>query len=196
MSVVIVLGLALAAAPQVDADAATSMVRASVASALEALEDPALQGQENLQKRYARLRAVSDRAFDWPAMAQRSLGAHWRDLDEAQRKRFVATFVELLADHYLRQIDRFSGKERVEYVGTEPNPEGVEVKMKIVTASREEVPIHFYVGPSQRVYDVSIEGVSIANHYRGSFDRILVNSDFEGLMKRLEQTLASRAAAL
>lgn len=182
--------LPAAARAGVDAEKAAELVKKSVGDALEVLEDPKLQGKANRTDRHAKLREVSDRVFDWRAMSQRSLGAHWRKLDEAQKKRFADTFVELLATHYLRQIDRFSGKEKVEYVGTAKNPEGVEVKMKIVLASREEVPIHFFVGDSMEVFDVSIEGVSIANHYRGSFDRLLVNNDFDTLMKKLERKVA------
>lgn len=181
---------AAAAAAEVDDKKAAAMVQKSVADALAVLEDPALQGKAKRRPRHAKLRKVSDEVFDWRAMSQRSLGSHWRELDEAQRTRFADTFVELLATHYLRQIDRFTGKEKVEYVGVAKNPEGVEVKMKIVLASREEVPIHFFVGDKMRVFDVSIEGVSIANHYRGSFDRLLVNNDFETLMKKLERKVA------
>lgn len=186
----LLLAAATPAVAAVDQAEAAKMVKASVADALKVLETPALQGKANRRARHAKLREVSNKAFDWRAMSQRSLGSHWRGLDEKQRERFADTFVELLATHYLRQIDRFSGKETVEYVGVAKNPEGIEVKMKIVLASREEVPIHFFVKEDMKVFDVSIEGVSIANHYRGSFDRLLVNNDFEALMKKLERKVA------
>lgn len=191
------LPLALAAllAPQAaeaatDPAAAAKMVRGSVSQALEVLEDPALQGKANRKARWAKLRGITNQAFDWKKMSQRSLGVHWRKLDDAQRDRFAKTFVELLAGNYLGQIDRFTGKEKVEFVGTEKRPDSIEVKMKIVTASREEVPIHFFVDDTSKVFDVSIEGVSIANHYRGSFDRLFVNNDFDTLMKKLERKIA------
>lgn len=186
----LLLAASASAQAAVDHGKAASMVNKSVAEALAVLETPSLQGKANRRARHKKLREVSNKAFDWRAMSQRSLGVHWRGLDDKQRTRFADTFVELLATHYLRQIDRFSGKEKVEYVGLADNPEGVEVKMKIVLASREEVPIHFFVGDAMRVFDVSIEGVSIANHYRGSFDRLLVNNDFEALMKKLERKVA------
>ena len=178
------------------ADAASKLVQGSVDDALKILKDPDLQGRGQRGARWGRLREVSDRAFDWAAMSQRSLGIHWRKLNKKQRNRFVSTFKELLAGHYLGQIDRFSGKERLEFKGTGSTPEGVEVKMQLITASREKVPLHFFVDERPKVYDVSIEGVSIANHYRGVFNRQLVNGDFDKLMKKLERKIARKRKKL
>ena len=180
----------------VNATKATDIVRDSVTRALQVLEDPSLQGKSKRRERHAKLRALSDEVFNWRAMSQRSLGVHWRRLTEPQRARFVDTFEELLANHYLRQIDQFSGKETVKYVATEDTVDGAVVKMKIVTRSREEVPLDFFMGEGHRVFDVSIEGVSIANHYRGSFNRLLVNNDFESMMKRLERKVAAKQRRL
>lgn len=171
------------------AEAATKIIRDTVDEAVAVLEDPALQGAENRVARHAKLRSISDEVFDWERMAQRSLGVHWRDLNDKQRKRFVTTFKELLASHYLGQMDRFQGEEEVQHVGTEESREGFVVKMKLVTPSRSWVPIDFYLGQDRRVYDVAIEGVSLSNHYRGSFDRLLVNSSFDEMMQKLERKL-------
>ena len=180
----------------VDPTKATAIVRDSVSKALEVLEDPSLQGKSRRRERHARLRSLSNEVFNWRAMSQRSLGVHWRRLSEPQRTRFVDTFEELLANQYLRQIDQFSGKETVKYVATENTVDGTIVKMKIVTRSREEVPLDFLIGEGHRVFDVSIERVSIANHYRGSFDQLLVNNDFESMMHRLERKVAARRRRL
>ncbi|MEO1334260.1 MAG: ABC transporter substrate-binding protein, partial [Myxococcota bacterium] len=161
-------------------------------AALKVLKDPSLQGKKNRKSRWSQLRKVSDDAFDWSSMSQRSLGVHWRKLNASQRERFVTTFRELLASHYLGQIDRFTGKERLEFKGTGETPEGTEVKMVLMTASREKVPLHFFVDERPKVYDVSIEGVSIANHYRGVFNRQLTNGDFDSLMKKLERKIARK----
>ena len=192
---VLVAGPAVATAAT-EADGATRLVQGSVDSALKILKDPALQGRQQRKARWGQLRSVSDEAFDWAAMSRRSLGVHWRKLKKGQRDRFVKTFKELLASHYLGQIDRFTGKEKLEYAGTGKTPEGTEVKMLLVTASREKVPLHFFVDERPKVFDVSIEGVSIANHYRGVFNRQLINNDFDTLMKKLERKIARRAKKL
>jgi len=171
-------------------EAATSSVRSTVDKVVRVLSAPDLQGPDKRLERHAKLRAISDEVFDWGAMAQRSLGPHWRGLDAKQKTDFRDTFKELLAAHYLSQLDSFQGDERVEHKGTEKLDDGHKVKMLLVTQSRASVPIHFFMDSSGKVYDVAIEGVSLTNHYRGSFDRVLVNGSFDELMKRLEQKLA------
>ena len=195
VAVVITAGPAVSHAAA-DTEAASKLVQGSVDSALKILKDPALQGRAQRKTRWDQLRKVSNEAFDWTAMSQRSLGIHWRKLNKKDRERFVTTFRELLASHYLGQIDRFTGKEKLKFKGTGETPEGVEVKMELVTGSRETVPLHFFVDARPKVYDVSIEGVSIANHYRGVFNRQLTNGDFNTLMKRLERKIARKKKKL
>ena len=187
----ILLSGALLASGDLHAATEVELVKSSVDRTLDILRDPKLQGPENRGERHARIRTVADEIFDWSAMAKRSLGVHWRKIDEAQRRRFTEVFREILAEYYLGQIDRFQGREKVELAGSSAIPEGTEVRMKLITQSREEVPIHFFIDGQQRVFDVSIEGVSIANHYRGSFDRFLVNKSFDLLLDNLEEKLAS-----
>lgn len=175
------------------ADQAAQKVRSGIERALEVLRDPALAGKAHRVARHARLRAISDESFDWTAMARRSLGVHWRGLKAKDRTRFTTTFRELLATHYLNQLDKFQGNERVEYQGAEKLAEGAVVKTQVVTGSRERIPLHFFVDGGSRVYDVAIEGISLTNHYRGSFHRALVNGSFDALMKRLERKVRAQA---
>ncbi len=175
---------------------ATKKVTGTIEKALVVLKDPALQGKKNRAERHKKLRAISDETIDWKAMSQRSLGVHWRKLDEAQRERFSNTFSDLLAAHYMKSIDNFTGKEKLNYIKTEKQADNSVVKMQLVTRSREKVPLDFFVNKAGSVFDVSIEGVSIANHFRGSFDRQLVNGDFETLMKKLERKVAAKKRRL
>lgn len=188
----LVAGLTLAPRSQaaVGQDVATQLIQGTVDKAVAVLSDPSLQGADNRLERHAKLRKISDEVFDWGAMAQRSLGIHWRSLDAKQRTRFRDVFKELLAAHYLSQLDRFQGDEKVVHTGTEAAGKDVKVKMLLETQSRASVPIHFFVNDEKQVFDVAIEGVSLTNHYRGSFNRLLVNGSFDDMMKRLEQKLA------
>jgi phospholipid transport system substrate-binding protein len=177
-------------------DKAAALVRSTVERAFEVLRDPKQQGPEMRRSRHGRLREISDEVFDWSTMAKRSLGVHWRNLNEQQRNRFSNVFKELLATNYLTQIDRFDGTEKLSYEGVDRTEATAEVKMLLTTKSRETYPIHFFVNEDLRVFDVSIEGVSISNHYRGTFDRLLVNSSFDSLVKKLESKVRSKSKRL
>lgn len=171
---------------------AEKLMRNSVNEALEILKDPELQGYENRPERWKRLRALSDEVFDWAQMAQRSLGVHWRGLDDAQRERFVSTFKELIAANYLGQIDAFQGEEKLNFLNNEQDDKGrVWVNMELVTQSRQRIPISFLVSEGKRVNDVKIENISITSHYRDSLNRLFVNGSFEAAMKRLEAKAAA-----
>lgn len=173
-------------------ESAGTLMKGVVDEALTILGDPELQGVENRGKRWSKLRALSDRVFDWPSMAQRSLGIHWRGLDEPKRKRFVDVFKELIAANYLGQIDAFQGKETLNFLGNESTSKGrVWVRMELVTQSRQKVPIEFLVSEGERVTDVKIEHISITSHYRDSLNRIFVNGGFEAAMKKLEAKAAA-----
>lgn len=192
MNTLVMVAFTAFAQPAVTPESAEKIMRENVSQALEILRDPKLQGFANRPQRWERLRALSDKAFDWSTMAQRSLGVHWRSLDEAQRTRFVTTFKELIAANYLGQMDAFQGQEKLNFLNNEPDSKGrVWVKMELVTQSRQKVPIAFLVAEGDQVNDVKIENISITSHYRDSLNRLFVNGSFEAAMKRLEAKAAA-----
>lgn len=181
---------ALAAPAQAKPSSAATVVQASVDQALAILKDPKLEGAAHRDARQAKLREVSDGMFDWTKIAQRSLGVHWRKLNKAERERFELTFHELLVTTYLKQLERFHEMQELRFLGTKPQgKKHTQVRYRLRMKSQEVIPIEFLVNSDKKVVDVTIENVSLANHYRGSFNRILVNKDFDTMMKKLERKL-------
>jgi phospholipid transport system substrate-binding protein len=153
------------------------VVSETVDAVFEILRDPALK--QNAKERMRRLRLVVDKVFDWPGMAQSSLGHHWRKLADEQRAEFVAVFKELLAEEYMDDIDRFHGSERIVVKGAEQTGELWIVRTVLITASREEVPLDYTLHRAElswAIDDVAIEKVSLLEHYRTTFSRFLTNS--------------------
>lgn len=170
-------------------DGATQVIRRVVDQVFDILRDPALQPIDKRRERMSAIRGVADQVFDWQLMAQRSLGVHWRGLDDGQKARFLSAFKELLSDRYMDDMDKFRGTEEVIVDGARRVGERCEVETTLITHSRERVPIHYFLyqnGSRWLVDDVSIEGVSLVNHYRGTFHRYLVNRSIEQLLTRLE----------
>lgn len=174
------------------AKAPEQVIRETVDAVFVILRDAALAKDQ--KKRMQALREVVDQAFDWPAMARSSLGAHWRKLDDTQRGEFVEIFKELLAQQYMDDIDRFQGTEQVSVTGSEKSVDLVVVKTLLLTSSREQVPMNYTLHQAAgawRVEDLSIEGVSLVNHYRKTFSRFLVNRSFAELLEQLKRKLRS-----
>lgn len=188
--VAVVLGLVLLARPVLAQQPARQVIEQTIDDALTVLRNPTLK--TNHDQRLRKLREVADRTFDWPVMAQSSLGAPWRQITAAQRKEFVEVFKELLAQRYMNDLDRFQGSEVLTVGSAEQRGELAIVKTTLLTASREQIPIDYTLhltGGAWRAEDVSIEGVSLVNHYRKTFVRFLTNKTFGELLLQLKAKL-------
>jgi phospholipid transport system substrate-binding protein len=187
----------LMAAP---ADAAPeSLIRATITDAFAVLKDKALAGKEQRPRRIEALRRIADRTFDWSEMARSSLGVAWRSLDEGQRISFVDVFKNVLAAQYMEDIDRFQGSETISVDAAAPEGDDRIVRTTLVTAGRERVPIDYRMrvrAGHWMVVDISIEGVSLVNHFRKTFSRALANMTPAALIERLRQQLPAAAPAL
>lgn len=174
-------------------DSPRQVMKTTIDSAFAILKDPALAGRERRAQRIAELRRVADRTFDWSELARSSLGVKWRNLDETQRSRFVDVFKDVLAAQYMDDIDRFQGTETVtiDSVVAEGNDDAL-VRTTLLTGSRERVPIDYRmrtIDGRWRVVDLSIEGISLVNHFRKTFTAALVNLTIEDLIIRLRRQL-------
>jgi phospholipid transport system substrate-binding protein len=174
------------------ASPAETVIRKTVADAFAVLKDQSLAGREQRPRRIAALRRIADQTFDWAEMARGSLGVHWRSLDSAHRTRFVDVFKDVLAAQYMDDIDRFQGNEVITINGSDAQGDDVLVRTTLVTGSRDRVPIDYRMRLAQgqwKVIDISIEGVSLVNHFRGTFAAALVNMTIDQLIDRLRHQL-------
>jgi len=188
VAAIVFLAMLLPSSLRAQGDDPAAIIRASVDAALVVLRDPALKKPEKRAERLDKLRVIADRVFNWQELAQSSLGATYRTINDAQRAEFLALFKDLIAQDYRDDLDRFMGDENVLMKGTEDRGELRVVKTILVTHSRDQVPLDYFMhreGDSWRAVDFSVEGVSLVNHYRKSFARFLVNHSFEELLAKL-----------
>jgi phospholipid transport system substrate-binding protein len=122
-------------------------------------------------------------------MAKRSLGSHWRRLDPKQQKEFVAVFTELLEKTYADKIDLYDG-QKVVYTGETVDQDYAQVDTKVTSKKGETFSVDYKlrrIDGKWRIYDVVAENISLVNNYRSQFHRVIVNSSFEELMKRVKE---------
>lgn len=168
------------------------IIRHTVDEAFTILKNKQLAGTAHRGERLTELRAVADRTFDWAEMARASLGSPWRTMDPAKRKKFVDVFKDVLAARYMDDINRFEGTETVSVDGSSRDGDDWIVRTTLVTGSRERVPIDYRMkgaGDHWSIVDISIEGVSLVNHYRKTFSAALVNMTVEQLIDKLNKQL-------
>ena len=166
-------------------------IRETVEDVLAVLADETLQMPENQAARRERLRQAVYQRFGFEEMARRSLGRHWRDLNDEQRQGFVALFSDLLERSYVGKIESAGTGSRVEYTRETIDDEGFASIQSVVTNpldSQIEVEYRLLQRDASQpweVYDIVIEGVSLINNYRTQFNNIIHRTSYEGLVKQL-----------
>jgi len=186
MALALTLNLALAVSGAV-AGEPTEIVKGVVDGVLNVLNNPAYQGPAHKSQRRRLIKATVDRRFDYREMAKRSLGPTWGTLGHAQREEFVRLFAELLEASYSDKIEKYSTNIRIDYVGEDVDEDYAEVRTVVLRAN-DRIPFNYrLINDSEgwMVYDVSIEGVSLVSNYRSQFSKIIHESSYTELVRRL-----------
>lgn len=139
-------------------------------------------------ERRAKLRELINPRFDFNEMAQRSLGAMWKEITPEQQKEFVELFSNLLAKTYLSRIETVK-RGMVKIKDESVDFPKAEVKT-LVTNKGDTFPINYKLLNREnnwRVYDVIIENIGLVANYRTEFAGIIRKDTFDGLLKMLRE---------
>jgi phospholipid transport system substrate-binding protein len=154
-------------------------VQATLTAVSAILEDPTLHGAES-------------ESFDFREMARESLGTHWGKLTPAQRDEFIELFGSLFERSYNRLVLRFLGERNTIY-GTESiQQDRATVATTLVSKQDARLPVDYRLvrhNEQWAIYDVAIDGVSLAMNYRAQFSKILRSSSFDALVQRIRTKL-------
>lgn len=191
IGVVLIWLVVLAAAPQ-GSESPTEAVRGTVTRVISILEDPALKDPAKLMPRRHMLEEVIAGRFDYAEMSKRALAAYWTPLTEAQRVEFVDLFKSFLSDRYADKIEGYSG-EQVLYLSERIEGTYAEVRTEL-HSSKVEIPMDYRLFMKEgrwHAYDIIVDGVSLVKNYRSQFQKIIRESSYQELVKKLrERTLA------
>jgi len=174
-----------------DAGVPTDQVKATVDKALTVLKDPQLKPPAKLKERRDHLRQILFARFDFAEMAKRALGSNWRRRTPQEQEEFVRLFTELLERAYAEIIESYTD-ERIIYINERIDGTYAAVGSKIQTSRGEEYTINYkvhWVSTEWKVYDVVAENISLVNNYRSQFNRVIANSSYEELLRRLRDKL-------
>jgi len=156
-------------------DTPTAYIRNNIDAVLAILNAPELRGEEHSDERLRRIETVVDRFFDSEELSKRALGQYWRTFDEGQRQEFQVLFVELIKDVYLKKSLTYNN-EVVNYIQEILKSETMAEVHTTITSPNLNIPIIYFLirkDASWKVYDVSVENVSLVKNYRSQFQSIL-----------------------
>jgi phospholipid transport system substrate-binding protein len=163
----------------------TETIRSMADEVVNILSDPAYQDPARKPQLRQRVRQAVDRRFDYEEMARRSLGSTWGRLNATQRREFTRLFSQLLEATYSDRLETYSG-EQVRYL-SETRDDGFAEVRTVLMRRDDRIPMNYRLinKPPWVVYDVVIEGVSLVSNYRSQFQRVISETSYAELVRRL-----------
>ncbi|MCS6329708.1 MAG: ABC transporter substrate-binding protein [Nitrospira sp.] len=166
----------------------TAVVRATLDAVFHILDDPHLKPATQAKQRRHQLEQVIAERFDYEEMSKRTLAAQWKALNDGDRQEFVQLFKAFLSDQYAARIEGYAG-ERVVYLSERTANGYAEVRTRLVS-DKLDLPMDYRLTGKHGTwyaYDVIVDGVSLVMNYRSQFTKIMAESSFQELLRRLRE---------
>jgi phospholipid transport system substrate-binding protein len=126
---------------------------------------------------------------DFEQATRLAVGRAWREATPEQKKRLVSEFRNMLVRTYSNAISTYEGQTlKVLPARGKQDPEETVVRTQFVRAGGQPLPIDFTMHQKDntwKVYDITVEGVSLVMTYRSEFDAIVKQKGIDGLIQAL-----------
>ena len=178
-----------------DANAPMAVVQNTVNEALAVLRDKA----SPLQQRQEKLRQIVAQTFDFTEMAKSALGYHWKTLNPQQQQEFTTVFISFIEDSYLSKLNDYRGQQVQFMKATQDGADYAQVNTNIVREGKDPIHLDFRLmqeSGAWKIYDVTVDAISIIANYRNQFNRVMNNQGYDMLIKDLKEKQAALAARL
>lgn len=155
---------------------------------------------EEIKKDQSIAYAISDELIaphiDFPRIARLVIGKYWRGASDTQREQLIAEIRELLVRSYVTAMTSYidelvSDRNMIEFQPSRyaPGDRKASVRANIALGGREpaEVDYQLYFADSWKIYDIRIEGVSLAITYRTSFGEQIQREGLDRLIAQLAE---------
>jgi phospholipid transport system substrate-binding protein len=122
------------------------------------------------------------------------LGRSWRDATPEQRERFVAVFRDLLVRTYSTALLNYKDQEIIYLpVPVQAGSDEALVKTEVKQGGGQpNIPIHYSFFKNRdgqwKVYDVTIEGVSLVTNYRSVYATKIREKGIDALISEISDS--------
>ena len=128
---------------------------------------------------------------DFREAAQLAMGKSWHTATPEQQAKIVNEFRSMLVRIYSNAIDVYRGQTmKVMPVRLQPGATEVTVRNQYMRQGQSAVAVEYAMrraADGWKIYDISVEGVSLVLTYRAEFENITRTSGIDGLLKRLAE---------
>jgi phospholipid transport system substrate-binding protein len=186
--VVLLLAISGTVAAEVDTSA-YDLVKQTSDRMINALKNRGDELHKNPQLIYDLVDQIVLPHFDFEHMSQLVLGKYWNRISADEKKQFIAEFKLLLVRTYGTAMSDYS-EQRINFLPfrNDSNADDVTVKTEVEQKGGFPIPIDYSLSKKQgewKVYDVSIDSVSLVVNYRTSFASEIKQSGIAELIKKL-----------
>lgn len=185
--------LLLGVRPALADDNPEQLVRSKTDSIMQLIKQHRREYTQDHKKLYAMVDKEVLPYFDFERMSQWVLGRYWRSANEDQRARFIKEFRDLLVRTYATALLNYNDQQVLFLPSLgKPSEDHMKVRTQIKqTTGAPNIPIDysFYKSPQGwRVYDVTIEGVSLVTNYRATYAEKIRRDGLDALIASMART--------
>jgi len=129
--------------------------------------------------------------FDFVRMSRSVLAKNWKAATREQKLGFVRAFRSLMVRTYAVALLEYTNqKTHVSPVKMKAGDKAVTVRMDVRQQGKPAVVINYRLGLKKKgwkVYDISVDGISLVANYRTSFASEIKQQGLDALIVRLEK---------
>ena len=192
----LILMLAVSAMPAMAATGPEQLIRETSDKVLDEIRTNSAQYKSDPQGVYDLVNTVVLPHFNFAAMTDLALGRYKDDVSEQQRPEIINEFRMLLVRTYSSALLEYTDEVLVYLPMEGSEAEGeVTVRTEIEQAGGFPIPIDYLLrigDDGWKVYDISVDEVSLVTNYRSSFARAIKKKGIDGLIETLRSRNGSQ----
>ena len=128
---------------------------------------------------------------DLPEMSKRVLPPKvWNNATASQRVEFQREFTRLVIRTYASALTSYQDQEIKIYPARASAGNSVEIRSVITSSNSSPISVTYRLlksGGNWKLYDMSVEGVSLISSFRSQFADILARGNMQDLLKKMSQ---------
>jgi phospholipid transport system substrate-binding protein len=167
------------------------LVRTVISDVLAAIRNIRPGDHEGREKALAFAKQKILPHIDFERMTRLAVGRAWRSADARQREALVAQFSTLITRTYSAAIDAYDGHEtQVDPLQLSPGDDDVIVRSRFKKSGEQPVEVNYAMSKSAqgwKVYDITVDNVSLVITYRSQFAEQITRSGIDGLIQSLAE---------
>lgn len=129
--------------------------------------------------------------IDFAEAARLAVGRAWAQASKEQQERIVTEFRRMLVRTYTNAISRYEGQTmKVLPARYKPQDTDVTVRNQYIRPGQTPLEVDYAMRKTDegwKIYDISVEGVSLVITYRSEFDAVVKQGGIDALIKRLAE---------